>query len=327
MVIVFAFNGSDDSFAGFAASVQGSLEGNLIHINTPQLWGEVRRADLDQGLSVIHWTLQTRETVTFRNLHTPVEQHSFIFTYYFEPDQAVITFNSGGRQSFVNNLPGLLVFSRPTEVDITYAPGTSVRSVSLVFTESWLLQQTSGLRDQHPIGDYMVKSIENTAYRPLSKGELFFSKELYHEFSGSANSLLIRAHVYNLLAVLYRQLSVQARHVERRRDNPIIWQVEKELLQHIHNTPPGIEELARKFFMSPSTLQRHFKSVFGMNAYEYYLRKKMDEAKKLLRAGQSVNTVSYALGYESVSHFIRIFRKIVGENPGRFKKTDGQMSS
>jgi AraC-like DNA-binding protein len=324
MVAVFTFNGSADSLAEFAASVQGRLEGDLVRIDRKELSGDVRRATIDNGLSVINCTLTTREACTFRNKFiSPEGERCYLLTYFFEPAYSSIVCLGESRQIFTGSAPALLIMARTADLEFNYPAGVSIRCVSIALTEKWLEHQAVDLKDHHPVSDFILRSVHSIIHRSLSRGELFFSKELYSEFHGQANSLLIRTHVYNLLSVLYRHIAYQARHAERRRGNPVIWQVEKELLRYLQGTPPSIDDLARKFFLSPSTLQRHFKSVFGINAYEYYLRKKMEEAKKLLRSGQSVNAVSYALGYESVSHFIRIFKKIVGANPGKFKKMEG----
>ncbi len=321
---VFAFNGSAASFADLAASMQGALDENLIRLDSDQLTGEIRRAEIDGHLSVIDWTLNLKEGCTFRNQFVPdPEGWSHLLTYFFDPAYPAITFRAPDQPGFISGTPTLLILAKASELEFSYPPASNIRCISIALTERWLQKQTSNIKSYRPAGDALLLALRNVTCRPLSRGELFFAKELYNEFHGPAHSLLIRTHVYNLLAVLYRHLNLQGRNAERRRENPVIWQVEKELLQHLHTAPPSIDDLARKFFLSASTLQRHFKSVFGMNAYEYYLRKKMDEAKKLLRSGQSVNTVSYALGYESVSHFIRIFKKMVGENPGRYKKISG----
>ena len=50
-----------------------------------------------------------------------------------------------------------------------------------------------------------------------------------------------------------------------------IVKVEQRLKQFLLTTMPGIAQLSSEFNMSPSTLQRHFKIVYGKNIYHYYL--------------------------------------------------------
>jgi len=47
---------------------------------------------------------------------------------------------------------------------------------------------------------------------------------------------------------------------------------------------------------------------------------RIERAKNLLIQDQNVTETCYAVGFESVSYFNKLFNKIVGENPSSFKK-------
>ena len=48
---------------------------------------------------------------------------------------------------------------------------------------------------------------------------------------------------------------------------------------------------------------------------------RIDLAKNLLMQDKNITEVCYAVGFESMSYFNRLFNKIVGKNPSTFKKT------
>jgi AraC-like DNA-binding protein len=79
---------------------------------------------------------------------------------------------------------------------------------------------------------------------------------------------------------------------------------------------PSIEKLSEDLFISESILKRNFKEIYKTNIYRFYLEKKMYLARNLLSKNEmNVSQVAETLGYESVSHFITIFKKIHGCSP------------
>ena len=48
---------------------------------------------------------------------------------------------------------------------------------------------------------------------------------------------------------------------------------------------------------------------------------RIERAKNLLMQDQNVTETCYAVGFESLSYFNKLFNKIVGTNPSSFKKT------
>jgi len=47
---------------------------------------------------------------------------------------------------------------------------------------------------------------------------------------------------------------------------------------------------------------------------------RIERAKNLLMQDQNVTETCYAVGFESLSYFNKLFNKIVGDNPSTFKK-------
>lgn len=97
--------------------------------------------------------------------------------------------------------------------------------------------------------------------------------------------------------------------------------VEKILDDYIHKNLPSIRTIAKDMALSESTLKRNFKQVYGTSIYNFYLQKKMKQARQILtEKNVSVKEVAYMLGYEKPSNFIRIFKKYYTHSPGSLKK-------
>ena len=95
-----------------------------------------------------------------------------------------------------------------------------------------------------------------------------------------------------------------------------ILKVEQRLRQYLLTTMPGIAELSAEFNMSPSTLQRHFKVVFGKNIYQYYLEQKLFIGKELIASRKkTISEVAYMLGYNKINSFSKVFKKYFGILP------------
>ncbi len=80
----------------------------------------------------------------------------------------------------------------------------------------------------------------------------------------------------------------------------------------------SVEELAARASMAPSTFHRYFKKVTTVSPLQYQKRLRLDKAHHLMMSGQcDVTQAAYAVGYESVSQFVREYKRLYGEAPRR----------
>ncbi|MRW92950.1 helix-turn-helix domain-containing protein [Duganella sp. FT80W] len=69
---------------------------------------------------------------------------------------------------------------------------------------------------------------------------------------------------------------------------------------------------------SRRSLTRHFRNETGMSVVEWRQVARLQKGMALLNGGASVTTVALSLGYDSVSSFIALFRRLLGTTPARF---------
>ena len=92
------------------------------------------------------------------------------------------------------------------------------------------------------------------------------------------------------------------------------------LLQHPEERVT-IEELARRYFMNPTTLKTVFKAVYGNSLASHMKEHRMEKAAELLRRGdQSISEISAAVGYDSPSRFSAAFRDHYHMLPSEYRK-------
>lgn len=81
----------------------------------------------------------------------------------------------------------------------------------------------------------------------------------------------------------------------------------------------SLEEWAAWAGTSTRTITRRFSAETGFNFTEWRQRVRLLRALELLAAGQPVTAIALDLGYDNVSAFIALFRRVFGVTPGRYK--------
>ncbi|MFD9663617.1 AraC family transcriptional regulator N-terminal domain-containing protein [Rhodococcus sp. NPDC059968] len=80
--------------------------------------------------------------------------------------------------------------------------------------------------------------------------------------------------------------------------------------------PMTVTDMAEQVSLSPSAFSHLFREVTGRSPYQFVKEIRLDRARELLVEGRlAVTEVSRAVGYSSVSHFIKEFRGRFGATP------------
>lgn len=85
--------------------------------------------------------------------------------------------------------------------------------------------------------------------------------------------------------------------------------------------PGGIDAWARRMEISPRTLSRLVSRETGMSFGRWRRQLHIVLALQWLAKGATVQDVADGLGYENASNFVVMFRKALGETPGRYLKS------
>lgn len=98
--------------------------------------------------------------------------------------------------------------------------------------------------------------------------------------------------------------------------------IAKVYLENNYNEAPTIKQLSRMVLLNEFKLKNGFKEIYKCTIHNYTLQLRMEKAKKMLLEELSVNEVSAALGYKSISHFIVYFKKYFGVTPKQLVVSD-----
>lgn len=82
----------------------------------------------------------------------------------------------------------------------------------------------------------------------------------------------------------------------------------------------SLQQLAGVAGMSAHYFAELFKRSTGLAPHQFVLRRRIERAKQVLcESKRSVSDAGLSAGFENASHFARMFRKIVGVSPSRFR--------
>lgn len=93
----------------------------------------------------------------------------------------------------------------------------------------------------------------------------------------------------------------------------------RELLMADIINPPGLIDLARSAGMHHTKLNKGFREVFGNTVFGHLREIRLEKASHLLKTGNMNSAeVAFTVGYSSLSHFAKAFRKQYGARPGSY---------
>lgn len=136
----------------------------------------------------------------------------------------------------------------------------------------------------------------------------------------NSNNYLKDINIYSQLAFLLSTIMNETIY-EYKKDNHIydISQI-KEYIDTCFLSKISLEQLSNKFFINKYYLTRLFKNTYGTTINNYILNKKITKAKELLRFSDlNIDSISKECGFNDSNYFSRIFKKIEGTTPKKYK--------
>ena len=143
--------------------------------------------------------------------------------------------------------------------------------------------------------------------------------ELYGEEDSPVRRLRMKAVAIELIALYLRSLDAAVTDgVETKGWIPI----ERCIAYiHAHYADAGLsnERIAAGIGFSPGYLSMLFKEQLGTTIHKYITSVRIKQAKRLIQAGGATCTeIARRVGFASIHHFSRIFRKETGVPPSRY---------
>ncbi|MFD2742477.1 MULTISPECIES: helix-turn-helix domain-containing protein [Sphingobacterium] len=151
---------------------------------------------------------------------------------------------------------------------------------------------------------------------------MYLTNKLFRLMSGSDRFHEVLADL-TIQELLIRTLQIQnlLHLVAGEEKKPSLLHHLTEFIKEHISSDLTIEQLCKKANMSRSALFKEFKSQIGISPKEYVIRQRLASAKRLLEQGFSVKEVGYAVGFNDINYFVRLFGQREGLTPGAYAST------
>lgn len=104
-----------------------------------------------------------------------------------------------------------------------------------------------------------------------------------------------------------------------------IYRAIEHIRQH-YNWKLTLENVAREVGFSPSYFSKVFKKKMGCNFSAYLNRVRVDASKSgLLATNLAISEIARMSGFDDVSYYTRVFKRLVGVTPGYYRSHRGQV--
>jgi AraC-like DNA-binding protein len=98
-----------------------------------------------------------------------------------------------------------------------------------------------------------------------------------------------------------------------------IWKARKFIHEH-SDEALSLTKVAKFSNISGNHLSEKFKEVTGINFVDYIARKRVGKARDLLwNSNLRISEIAFAVGFQSLSQFNRVFKKLTEKSPSQFR--------
>lgn len=129
--------------------------------------------------------------------------------------------------------------------------------------------------------------------------------------------------VLQLLRIFAQHLSIVANQVVFRTEHaesPAMTRA-REFIAQNSGEDLSLADVARAVHMSTFYFCKQFKKATGISFTSYLGRVRIEKAKQmLLNPHARISEVAFECGFQSLTHFNRVFRKLVGESPSAYRE-------
>ena len=98
-----------------------------------------------------------------------------------------------------------------------------------------------------------------------------------------------------------------------------IWKARRFIHEH-SDDELSLTKVAKFAHISANHLSEKFKEVAGINFVDYVARIRIGKARDLLQSSNlRISEIAFAVGFQSLSQFNRVFRKLMRKSPTQFR--------
>ena len=273
------------------------------------------------------------EGSSFRILLTPKLNEIYYWHFHPEIELVYVEADKGIRHigDHISTYEGsdlALIGSYIPHLNFDYGVQTTVETVVVQFRQNFYEDAFYKQPEMQSIYQLMERAATGIAFYGETKKQ---AGVLLKKLTGqslklsSFEQLMILIQVFQLLAVSEEHTLLNTRPIAA---HAVIKEQERmhiiyKFVETNFQLPIKISDIAYQVNLSDAAFCRYFKKSTKLTYTEFVNQYRVNHAKKLLMQNANVTEACYDTGFESLSYFNKIFKKITGENPSAFRKRKG----
>ena len=263
---------------------------------------------------------------SFKILLTPGLNDTFL--WHFHPEYEIVYVEGSGGTRHVGSHTSVyegsdLVFIGPNipHLNFDYGVRTQCEQVIVQMREDFLGKDFLSAPELHSVRALFETSHHGISFSGETKrvvGEKLKQIPLlppFEQLLALLGILKIMADSADAIVLNPKPAGVKSFRKEQFRMQQIYAYVETHF-----DRAPDVNEVAAAVNLTTPAFCRFFKTQARMTFTDFVNQYRVNQAKNLLLQDRSVSEACFAVGFESLSYFNKLFRKVVGENPSAFKK-------
>ncbi len=181
------------------------------------------------------------------------------------------------------------------------------------------LLQTGQVLRHRPTDASFMEAVERSARLGVELNSEEFRQAFRQTPVVSAQKL---ESIVSLLSIFAEHLSMKSNQIALQTANaepPVLVKAKQYIEAHYMETL-SLGRVAGVVNTSVFYFCKLFKKITGIHFTEYVARVRIEKAKNLLlNPNLRVTEIAYEVGFQSLTHFNRVFKKIVGESPSDYR--------
>jgi AraC-like DNA-binding protein/ligand-binding sensor protein len=141
-------------------------------------------------------------------------------------------------------------------------------------------------------------------------------------FAGKVVSAKEHEAIVKLLSIFAQHLAMVSNQVFIQQENaesPVIKRAKEYIREH-QAEKLSLGQVAKAVNMSAFYFCKMFKRISGINFTDYLSRVRIEKAKNLLlNPNLRVSEIAFEVGFQSLTHFNRVFKKLLGQSPTDYR--------
>ena len=275
--------------------------------------------NLDQELEMSSRFVNTHRDTSYSNAHVSLHSHNYVEILFCRTSAGIEYLIGSDRYRLqkgdvVYVPPGIShrpilpeKMTVPYERDVLWISQEFVDTMQRMFPEDMISQRersvpirTAGTRWEFLEELFRTGVLEEEAKRPGWEAAVI------------GNTMMILANMKRI----YMERSAGAMKAEKPELlDRIMAYIERNFSQHI-----TIDDLARQFYVSNSTISHLFKQKMGVSLYRYITQRRLIAAKSLIGEKIPMEEIAVRVGFVDYSTFYRAFKQEFGISPRQFSQ-------